>query len=142
MKPHPHQVCTTPEMPSQKPLAGVKILLVEDERDVADLLLFIFEGAGAEVVWVTRAAEALVQLHDFQPDVLVCDIRLPDCNGNLLIQAIRRLELNTTQHLPAIAVTSYTREFASEKMLDAGFDRFLSKDFDINQFIAAILDLI
>lgn len=125
-----------------QPLAGVQILLVEDEFDMANLLLFILEDAGAEVVLSMWASAALAQLARFQPDVLICDIKLPDYNGDRLIQEIRQAELNTTQHLPAIAITSYTRRVAAEAMLNCGFDRFMVKHFGPDEIISTILALV
>ncbi|MBD2081790.1 response regulator [Leptolyngbya sp. FACHB-17] len=123
-------------------LAGVKVLLVEDECDVADLLLFILSEAGAEAIWVTQANDALAQLHRSRPDILLSNIRLPDRNGNWLIQEIRQAEFGRMARLPAIAVTSYTREFNANKVLESGFDRFLPKHIDPEEIISAILDLV
>ncbi|WP_088889915.1 response regulator [Leptolyngbya ohadii] len=127
---------------SAQPLASVRVLLVEDEFDVANLLLFILNEAGAEIMWVTQSADAIACLQEFCPDILLCNVRLPDRDGDWLIGEIRRAESGTTQHLPAIAITSYTREVAAEKMLQAGFERFLPKDFDTAQLISTILDLV
>ncbi|MBW4528536.1 MAG: response regulator [Phormidium tanganyikae FI6-MK23] len=123
-------------------LAGVKVLLVEDECDMADLLLFILSEAGAEAIWVMQANDALAQLHRSRPDILLSDIRLPDCNGDWLIQEIRQAEFGRMPRLPAIAVTSYTRGLNANTVLKAGFDRFLPKHIDSEEIISAILDLV
>jgi CheY-like chemotaxis protein len=125
-----------------QPLAGVKVLLVEDEIDIADLLLFILGEAGAEAIWVMQANDALVQLHRARPDILLSNVRLPGRNGDWLIQAIRQAESGKMPHLPAIAITSYTREFSADTVLEAGFDRFLPKHIDAEEIISAILDLV
>jgi CheY-like chemotaxis protein len=127
---------------SAKPLVGVRALLVEDEFDVANLLLFILAEAGAEVFWVMQSCDALACLPDIRPNVLLSNIRLPDQDGDWLIRAIRQAEVESGHHLPAIAITSYTREVAEHKMLEAGFERFLPKNFDPDQLIAAILELV
>ncbi|MBD1847005.1 response regulator [Cyanobacteria bacterium FACHB-63] len=125
-----------------QPLAGVKVLLVEDECDMADLLLFILSEAGAEATWVMQANDALAQLHRSRPDILLSNIRLPDRNGNWLIQEIRQAEFGRMPHLPAIAVTSYMRGFNANTVLEAGFDRFLPKHIDPEEIISTILDLV
>lgn len=125
-----------------QPLAGVTVLLVEDERDIADLLLFILNEAGAEVIWVMQANEALVWLDCSRPDILLSNIRLPDYDGDWLIQAIRQAESGKMPPLPAIAITSYTREFSADTVLEAGFDRFLPKHIDAEAIISTILDLV
>jgi CheY-like chemotaxis protein len=126
----------------EQPLAGVRVLLVEDEFDVANLLLFILAEAGAEVVWMMRATEAFACLRHLHPHVLLSNVRLPDRDGDWLIQEIRQAESEAIEHLPAIAITSYTRDVAAERMLEAGFDRFLTKDFDVEQLISTILDMV
>ena len=126
----------------EQPLAGLQVLLVEDEFDIADLLLFILREAGAEAVWVMQSNDALTCLHHFHPDILLSNVRLPDRDGDWLIQEIRQAELERIARLPAIAITSYTREFAADKMLEAGFDRFLPKRFDSAEIISTILDLV
>jgi DNA-binding response OmpR family regulator len=62
-------------------LTDVQILLIEDEFDVANLLLFILVEAGVEVVLGMRSADAITSLRHFHPDVLLCNIKLPDHNG-------------------------------------------------------------
>lgn len=126
----------------EQPLAGVQVLLVEDEFDVANLLLFILNEAGAETVWVMQSNDALACLHHFHPDILLSNIRLPDCDGDWLIQQLRHAESERGTHIPAIAITSYTRDVAANKMLEAGFDRFLSKPFDPEEIISIILALV
>lgn len=124
------------------PLAGVQILLVEDELDVATLLRLILNEAGADVTWVMQSNEALAYLQHCGPNILLSNIKLPDHNGDWLIQKIRQAELEKRQHLPAIALTSYTREFVAENLLKVGFDRFLPKDFDFEELTSTILELL
>lgn len=141
---HQSQTDATDPRPAEheQPLAGLHVLLVEDELDIAALLLFILQEAGAEAIWVMQSQDALACLHHFQPDILLSNIKLPDHDGDWLIQEIRRAELERIAHLPAIALTSYTRDVAANKMLAAGFDRFLPKHFDSEVMIATILDLL
>jgi PleD family two-component response regulator len=106
MKHYPSQTgatCKT-QAKHKQPLARVQVLLVEDEVDVANLLLFILNEAGAEVLWVMQSNDALACLHHFHPDILLSNIRLPDHDGDWLIQEIRQAELERMAHLPAIAL--------------------------------------
>jgi CheY-like chemotaxis protein len=124
------------------PLEGIDVLLVEDELDIAELLIVMLKCAGAKVVWAALADEALNLLEHSEPDVLVCNVRLPDRDGDWLIQQIRAKEAGGSQHLPAVAVTSYSRDITAEPMLSAGFDCFLSKLQDPNEFISTIAHLL
>lgn len=112
---------------SHQHLVGIRILLVEDEPDIAELLIFILETAGAEVMALMDAEAALSMLELFHPDLLLSNVKLPDRDGNWLIEQIRVHSSSLLRQLPAIAITSYTREVSSSKSLDAGFDRFLVK---------------
>ncbi|MEH2200406.1 response regulator [Nostoc sp.] len=112
---------------SHQHLVGIRILLVEDEPDIAELLIFILETAGAEVMALMDAEAALSMLELFHPDLLLSNVKLPDRDGNWLIEQIRVHSSSFLRQLPAIAITSYTREVSSRKSLDAGFDRFLVK---------------
>ncbi|OYE06087.1 response regulator [Nostoc sp. 'Peltigera membranacea cyanobiont' 232] len=112
---------------SPQHLVGIRILLVEDEPDIADLLIFILETAGAEVMALMDAEAALSMLELFHPDLLLSNVKLPNRDGNWLIEQIRVHSSSLLRQLPAIAITSYTREVSSRKSLDAGFDRFLVK---------------
>ncbi|MBD2243887.1 response regulator [Nostoc sp. FACHB-888] len=115
------------ELNSLQPLVGILILLVEDEPDIADLLIFILEAAGAEVMALTDAEAAFALVESLHPDILLCNVKLPDHDGNWLIEQIRVHSCPSLRQLPAIAITSYTREVSIYKALHAGFNRFLVK---------------
>lgn len=120
-------------------LAGLRILLVEDEVDIAHLFTFVLEEREAEVMQATSAAEALLVLDQQQPDLMVCNVRLPDHDGTWLIQQVRAHA--TAQQLPAIAVTSFQREVDPKRMLEAGFQAFLPKPIDPDELVIAVLHL-
>ena len=123
---HSYQRQTTEA--NQKPLLeGIHILLVEDEPDITDLLLFVLQTAGAIVRRCIDAETALSILESFQPDLLISDIQLPSHNGNWLIQQIRHHPRPELRQLPALGVTSYHREVSASHALASGFDCFLSK---------------
>ena len=128
------------EIPNQ--LAGIQVLLVEDEPDIADLLAFVLREAGADVVEAISAFEALHKLNHYSPAVIVCNLRLPDMNGGELLQSIRFGQADASEQIPAIAVTSYTREFALTEITQAGFDAFLPKPIEPEQLVAGIQELV
>jgi CheY-like chemotaxis protein len=73
-------------------LDGVRVLLVEDNLDTLDMLKFIFDEAGAEVITATSVDEALEALERFRPDSLISDIAMPDRDGYDLIREVRSRE--------------------------------------------------
>lgn len=121
-------------------LAGIQVLLVEDELEIAALFTFVLHEAGAEILPVFEASQALSMLEHEQPDVLVCNLRLPDHDGIWLIRHVRSY-LNS-QQLPAIAVTSYQREFAEEPALSNGFQKFIAKPIDPDELVSSIIQLL
>jgi len=127
--------------PNQELLAGLIVLLVEDEPDIAELFTFILEEYGAEVVLVNSAVEALGELGQRLPDILVSNVKLPEEDGRWLIEQIRHLE-GVWNKLPAIAVTSYTREVDAERALQSGFQHFMSKPLDPDELVQEILKLV
>jgi len=122
-------------------LQGVQVLLVEDEPDIAELLVFILHTVGAEVVTATNAIEALTRLETHTPHVLLCNIKLPQHNGDWLVQQIRQHEAHTGRFLPALAVTSYSREVSAPHLLLDGFQAYLDKLSDPEQLVLAVFHL-
>ncbi|MDZ7960538.1 MAG: response regulator [Aulosira sp. DedQUE10] len=123
-------------------LVGIRILLVEDEPDIAELLIFILETAGAEVIAFIDAEAALTLVESLHPDVLLSNVKLPHHDGNWLIKQIRVHSSSFLRQLPAIAITSYTREVSSCKALNAGFDRFLAKLESPEEIVSEIVHLL
>jgi CheY-like chemotaxis protein len=123
-------------------LAGIKILLVEDEPDISDLLTILLEVNGAEIITAIYAESALLLLEKHHPDLLLCNVRLPHHDGNWLVEQLRHHSSRFLQRLPAIAITSYTREVSEFKALNSGFNRFIGKDSDPDTLIETIVNLV
>ena len=119
-------------------LANRKILVVDDDDDSRNLICFVLETAGAEVTAVRSAAEALSSIEQFQPNLLISDIGMPQMNGYELIQKIRQLQPNTG--IKAIALSGYASEADRKQSLSAGFDEHLNKPIDLKSLMKAIAD--
>jgi PAS domain S-box-containing protein len=127
------------------PLNGLQILVVDDETDARELLVFILEQAGAIVTSVASAIEALQALTHSKIDVLISDIGMPDMDGYMLIQQVQAqfAKGKFNQSMPkAIALTAYAGEMNQQKALAAGFQRHLSKPVEPTELVAAIASLI
>jgi CheY-like chemotaxis protein len=125
-------------------LAGVNILVVEDEADARELLVFVLRQAGANVTLATSAAEALQQLPNLVLDLLISDIAMPDMDGYTLVRQVRS-QLAAQGKQPtfkAIALTAYAGEMNQQQALAAGFQRHLSKPFEPAELVAAIAALL
>jgi PAS domain S-box-containing protein len=122
-------------------LDGVRVLLVEDNPDTLDMLKFIFDESGADVIAATSVDEALSALERFKPDALVSDIAMPDRDGYDLISEIRSREPERGGKIPAVAVTAYARAEDRVRVLAAGFQMHISKPIDPDELIAVVASL-
>ncbi|EGK90775.1 PAS domain S-box protein [Microcoleus vaginatus PCC 9802] len=127
---------------ADEPLSGMRILVVDDEPDMRDLISFLLEDAGAEVVTVAVPQEALTALTNFQPDVLLSDIGMPGMDGYMLLRQVRSLPPERGGLIPAIALTAYAGEFNQQQALQAGFHRHLAKPIEPDQLIKTIAALL
>ncbi|BDI18239.1 hypothetical protein ANSO36C_40410 [Nostoc cf. commune SO-36] len=109
------------------PLAGIRVLVVDDDDDSRDFIAFVLEQDGAFVMAVSSALEALQTLAELKPDVLVSDISMPDMDGYMLINEVRTWTPEQGGQIPAIALTAFARNNDQEKALKAGFQMHLPK---------------
>ncbi|HIK07087.1 MAG TPA: response regulator [Trichormus sp. M33_DOE_039] len=123
-------------------LAGIKILVVDDDIDSRDFLAYILEQEGAEVSMATSAFEGLQILAKHQLDVLVSDISMPDMDGYMMIRQIRTGATQQNEHIPAIALTAFARQYDQEQALAAGYQVHLAKPLNAEELIAAVARLI
>jgi len=128
---------TTYCAPVATPLAGVRVLVVDDEADSRDYVTFVLEEAGATVTAVSSAFAAL-EVFTSQINILVSDIGMPGIDGYMLMQKIRALSLEQGGKIPAIALTAYAGEFDRQKALVAGFQKHISKPVEPEQLIEAV----
>jgi len=118
-------------------LAGLRVLVVEDEPDARELLLLTLESSGAKVEVVSSARDALNNLQLFRPDVLLSDIGLPVESGYELIRKVRSLPSQSSS-IPAVALTAFATEKDRQMALSAGFQIYLAKPIDPNVLVEAI----
>jgi PAS domain S-box-containing protein len=104
-------------------LAGVRVLIVDDDRDSLDVVEEMLRSAEAEVVCAESAEAALDVLDDFAPHALVSDLAMPETDG---FEFIRRLRASG-RSLPAVALTAYGGVPERQAALLAGFDAHLVK---------------
>ncbi len=122
-------------------LAGLCVLVVDDEPDAREILEEILDLAGATVKTAADAAEALRILSDFVPDVLVSDLAMPDEDGLSLIRKIRNRAPDRIATIPAIALTAYTRPEDRVRALNAGFQMHVPKPVDPTELVVTIASL-
>jgi len=123
-------------------LRGVRVLIVDDEADARELMRMILRSSGADVMAAACAEEALEQVEQWHPDILVSDIGLPGDDGYVLIQKLRQRQGDYGRSMPALAVTAYARAEDRTRALSAGFQLHVAKPLEPADFVAAIARLV
>lgn len=119
-------------------LAGIHVLLVDDDPDNREALRLLLSHAGATVTAAGNAAEALAAIEAARPDVMVSDIGMPGRDGYGLVEAVRDLPGKRVQ---AIAITGFAAPEDRDRALRAGFDAHLPKPIDLPALFAAVARL-
>jgi PAS domain S-box-containing protein len=122
-------------------LAGLRVLLVEDDTDARELMTAILLDVGARVKSVGSALAALDAFPSFSPQLLVSDIGLPEQDGYSLIRHIRALGDDLGGAIPALAITAYTRPEDRTKALAAGFTTHVGKPVNPADLLTALANL-
>ena len=123
-------------------LSGMKVLLVDDERDARDLITHVLRSAGADVVAVESAVGALAAMRSFRPNALISDIAMPGEDGYDLMRHIRVLSGDEGGNIPAIALTAFARPEDRLRALEAGFQLHVAKPVDEVELLAAVISLV
>ncbi|KYC43516.1 hybrid sensor histidine kinase/response regulator [Scytonema hofmannii PCC 7110] len=122
-------------------LANLRILVVDDEADMRELIFTILEQTGAEIKVTASAFEALEVFTLFKPDLLIGDIGMPEMDGYELIRQLRSFPPEHGGGIPAIALTAYAGERDRLRALAAGFQRHIAKPVEPEELIEAIVTL-
>ena len=122
-------------------LDGVRVLVVDDERDAREVIVAILEQRGARTFEASSVEEALAMLDEERPDVLVSDIGLPEEDGYSLMRRIRALPRERGGGIPAAALTAYARTEDRMQALLAGFQVHVPKPVQPSELIAVVFSL-
>jgi CheY-like chemotaxis protein len=119
------------------PLHGVRILVVDDDRDALSLVREVLENTGATVVTAYSAEDALDKLHRHGANVLIADLGMPGMNGFELIERIRASDDIGIRDIPSAALTAFARSEDRARALRVGFEMHLSKPIEPGELMAA-----
>jgi PAS domain S-box-containing protein len=118
-------------------LAGLSVLVVDDDEDARDLISTTLRHAGANVISASSMIEALDVMRSAAPQALVSDVAMPSGTGYDLIREIRRMPLHAKT--PAIALTAFGRPEDRARALAAGFSYHIAKPVDPQHLVHAIV---
>ena len=132
---------TTSASPSPDILAGIYVLLVDDEADAREMLSEVLRRHQARVTAVASARDALVELDRALPDVLISDIAMPEDDGYALIRKVRGRTVEQGGQVPALALTAYAREEDRVRALAAGYQVHVPKPVEPQELAAVVASL-
>lgn len=119
-------------------LEGLRVLLVDDDRDSRRMLKTALSAYGAELRASSSSSEALETLKMWRPDVIVSDIGMPDEDGYHLIHKVREFPAEGGGTIPALALTGYASPEDEKRSLEAGYQVHMSKPVEIAKLVAAV----
>jgi len=117
------------------PLDKLQVIVVDDDVDTLHFITIALEESGAQVKAVASAKEALSEIQQSQPDILISDIGMPEEDGHTLIRKVRLLPPEQGGQILAIALTAYARDEDSTAALTAGFNMYASKPVELTKLI-------
>jgi len=127
-------------------LAGVRVVVVDDEEDAREMIATTLHDYGAQVQSASSGAEALELLArrgpDERPDVLVCDIGLPGEDGYAVLRRVRTLPVEQGGAIPAVAVTAYARVEDRLRALQAGFQMHVAKPVEPAELVTVLASVV
>ncbi len=122
-------------------LAGVKVLVIDDEADSYDVARRILESCSAEVFTAGSVDEGLTLFKTNRPHVVVSDIGMPGKDGYQLIRAIRSLPSEQGGQTPAAALTAFARSEDRRRALLAGYQSHVVKPVEPAELITVVASL-
>jgi signal transduction histidine kinase/ActR/RegA family two-component response regulator len=122
-------------------LEGIKVVAVDDNADARELLKVILERSKAQTAVVSSGQAALEAIKDLHPDVLICDLSMPEMDGYEVLENVRRLEPELG-HLPVIAFTAAARDEDRAATRLAGFQAHLAKPIEPDELVRTVLELL
>jgi len=123
-------------------LEGVKVLVIDDERDSRELVQHVLQRCRAEVLMAANAVQGLELLIAQRPDVVVSDIGMPVKDGFEFIREVRRLLPSQGGNTPAVALTAFARSEDRTRALAVGFQVHVSKPIELQELVATVAHLV
>ena len=112
---------------------NIRILIVEDNNDINNMLAKLMEKSGYNVVQAYSGTEALLHIEHNEFDLVLLDLMIPGMTGEVLLQNIRK-----TKEMPIIVISAKIDKKDKVKLLNLGADDYITKPFDIDEVSARI----
>lgn len=116
-----------------------RIIIIEDNAANLELMSYLLQKHGYSILSATEGSVGLNLIQNSIPDLIICDIQLPDVDGFEIIKTLKSMDPPFNQ-IPIIAITSYAMVGDKEKILKAGSDGYISKPIEPSAFVSQIED--
>ncbi|HYW72703.1 MAG TPA: response regulator, partial [Pyrinomonadaceae bacterium] len=123
---------------NQDVLRGLRILVVDDEADSRELVATILMRSGGQVRCSDSAADALQAFKEWQPDLLISDLAMPNEDGFTLLRKLRKLRSKRAKEIPAVALSAYASDEDRAISLAKGFQMHLPKPIEPESLIISV----
>jgi CheY-like chemotaxis protein len=117
-------------------MRSLKIMIVDDNVDAADSLTALLQLSGHDVRAVYSGSGALSQALIWQPEVVICDLSLPDVDGYEVVRGLRKL--SGLEQVNVIALTGYSQTHFLRRAVTSGFNHYLVKPVNIDQLLTLL----
>ena len=123
-------------------LQGVRVLVVDDEAEMRELVSTVLAQQRAEVLTAASAAEAMEVLRASRPHVIVADVAMPGEDGHQLLQRIRSLPPQAGGRTPAVALSALAGASEQQRALRVGFQGYVAKPLEPAELVAVVAELV
>jgi CheY-like chemotaxis protein len=119
-------------------LGGICVLVVDDNDDARAIIAATLHAAGATMTSAAAGDNALDDLTQFLPDVIICDLRMPRLDGVSFLRRLRARPAAEGGALPVIAITAHHEQYRVDEALAAGFAAYLRKPLDLDELCRVV----
>lgn len=134
-----HRETAIPDCPPE--LAGLRVLVLDDDQDSREMLKSVLEHCDIDVTTESSAQAALELLTTWQPDMIISDIGMPEMDGFMFIEQLRARPAETGGRIPAVALTAHARMNDRARALYSGFNNHLPKPVEPQELYAVLASL-
>jgi len=117
-----------------------KILIVEDNQDSRELVVKILKRKGYQITEAADGEEAIAKALSEKPHLILMDISIPKIDGAEVTRRLKNME--EFQDVPIVALTAHAMKGDREKMLEAGFEGYISKPISVHDFPGQVSDFL
>ncbi len=114
----------------------IKILVIEDEAPIREKIVAVLRYENYEVIEAANGREGVISTRKNRPDLIICDVLMPDMNGYSALAALR--DEPETSVIPVIFLTAAASRADMRKGMELGADDYITKPYTVEELLAAV----